>query len=108
MIGSLLTTILVEGAIVLIYALWMGKPAGRLLLTSLLANILTQSMLWAVLNFFFAHYLMVLVISEVFIWLIEGLILRLFPGNRLGWGEAMLLSLVMNLTSFGLGWSLPV
>lgn len=108
MIGSLLVTIFIEGVIVLAYALWREKPVGRLLLTSLLANILTQSMLWVVLNLFFAHYLSALIISEIFIWLIEGLILRLFPGNRLRWREAILLSLAMNLTSFGLGWFLPV
>lgn len=108
MIGSLLVTILIEGVIVLVYALWKGKPVGRLLLTSLLANILTQSMLWAALNFFFAHYLTALIITEIFIWLIEGAFLRLFPGNRLGWREAILLSLAMNLASFGFGWLLPV
>ncbi len=107
MIGSLLTTVFIEGVIVLAYAFWRRKPAGRILLTSVLANVVTQSMLWAALNFFFTRYLTVLLISEIFIWLIEGAFLRFFPGNQLGWKEAILLSLVMNLASFGLGWFLP-
>jgi hypothetical protein len=107
-IGSLLATIVIEAAIVLAYALWKKRPAGRLLLTSILANLLTQSMLWIVLNFFYARYLTALFISEFFVWLIESAILRYFPGNQLKWREAILLSFVMNLASFSFGWFLPV
>lgn len=81
---------------------------GRILLASTIANVVTQSMLWAVLNLFFAHYLTVLFFSEIFIWLIESLFLWLFPGNQLAWKEAILLSLAMNLSSFSLGWFLSV
>ncbi len=108
MIASLLATILIESLVVLAYAFWRGKPLARLLLAGLLANLLTQSLLWVVLSFFFAHYLQALLISEVFIWLMESLVLRLFPGSRLGWPEAMVLSLGMNLASFTVGWFLPV
>ncbi len=108
MIGSLLVTIVIEGVIVFVYALWKQKPIGRILLASVFANILTQSMLWVVLNLLFTHYLVVLFISEVFVWLIESVFLRFFPGAKLGWKEAVLLSLVMNLFSFSLGWFFPV
>lgn len=108
MTGSLPTTIIVEGLVVVAYALWKRKPVGRILLASILVNILTQSILWVVLNLFFARYLSALLISEFFIWLIESAFLRFFPGTQLGWKESILLSLVMNLSSFGLGWFLPV
>jgi hypothetical protein len=107
-IGSLLVTVFSEGVIVLAYALWRGKPAGMILLTSIIANVITQSMLWDALNLFPTHYLTALFTSEILIWLIEGAFLCLFPGNQLGWKEALLLSLGMNLASFGLGWFLPV
>ncbi|MGC1374863.1 MAG: hypothetical protein WA821_01485 [Anaerolineales bacterium] len=107
-LGSLLFTILIEGIVVLGYAAWRKKPAGRLLLASLFANLLTQSLLWLALNLFFQHYLAALFTAEVFIWPIESLILYRWPGSRLTWKEAVLLSLGMNLASFGLGWFLPV
>ncbi len=108
MIASLLATILIEGLIVLAYALWKSKPAARLLLAGLLANLLTQSLLWVVLNFFFTRYLQALLISEFLIWWLESLVLRFFPGSRLGWSQAIGLSLAMNLASFVIGWFLPV
>ncbi len=108
MIRSLLITLAIEGTIVLAYAFWKRKPAGRILLASAAANVATQTMLWAALNFLFAHYLTVLLVSEFFIWLIESAFLRFFPGTRLGWKESILLSLAMNLASFGIGWFLPL
>lgn len=108
MIDSLLITIVIEGVIVFVYALWKHKPVGRILFASILANILTQPMLWVVLDLFFVHYLTTLFISEIFIWLIESVILRFFPGTQLGWKESMLLSLAMNLSSFSVGWFFPV
>ena len=108
MIGSLLFTIFIEGLVVLGYSAWRRKPAGRLLPASLLANLLTQSLLWLTLNLLFKHYLAALFTAEAFIWLIESLILYRWPGSRLTWKEAVLLSLGMNLASFGLGWFLPV
>jgi membrane-associated PAP2 superfamily phosphatase len=107
-IGSLLFTIFIEGLVVLGYSAWRKKPAGRLLLVSILANLLTQSLLGLALNLFWEHYLTALLTAEIFIWLIEGLIFYRWPGSRLTRTEAVLLSLGMNLASFGLGWSLPV
>ena len=108
MIGSLLFTLFVEGIVVLGYALWRKKPGGRLLLASVIANGATQSILWLILNLFPNHYLTTLFITEIFIWLIESLIFYGWPGSQLAWREAVLLSLGMNLASFGLGWFLPV
>ncbi len=108
MIGSLLFTIFVEGIVALGYALWRKKPTGRLFLVSVVANGITQSMLWVALNLFPNHYLTTLFVAEIFIWLIESLIFYVWPGSLLKWKEAALLSLGMNLTSFGLGWFAPV
>ncbi len=108
MIGSLLVTLFIEGMIVLAYATWQKKPANRLLLVSVIMNVGTQSMLWLALNFFAGYYLATLFVVEIFIWLLESVCLYIFTGSRLAWREAILLSLAMNLASFGLGWFLPV
>jgi len=71
-------------------------------------NVGTQSMLWLALDFFASRYLAALFVAEVFIWLVESACLYIFAGNRLAWTEAVLLSLAMNLASFGLGWFLPL
>jgi hypothetical protein len=105
---TLLITLLVEGAIVSGYSIWRKKPVRSILFTSVVANLITQSMLWIVLNLFFQHYLVALLIAEVLIWMIESLLLYRFPANQLGLPEAVLLSLLMNLASFVVGWFLPV
>ena len=108
MIAALAITILVESAVVIAYAIWQRKPLIHLLLSSLCANFLTQACLWAVINIFPHHYLETLLLAEVCIWAIEALLLFFYRCNRLKLLEAILLSLIMNLTSFGIGWLLPI
>lgn len=108
MIATLLPTLLIEGLVAAVYARWQGKPIVSILLTASLANLLTQSLLWLALIVFYRAYLPTLFLAEVGIWLLEGLALRIIPANRLSWREALILSLGMNLASFGVGWFLPV
>jgi hypothetical protein len=107
-IATLAITILVESAVVAAYAVWRRKPIKQLLISSFCTNLFTQSILWLLLNGLPNHYLITLVVAEICIWAMEAMILYLYRNNRLGFREAMLLSLVMNLASFGLGWVLPV
>jgi hypothetical protein len=99
---------MVEGLIVLGYSIWRNKPIGSILFTSILANLITQFLLWIVLNVFFQHYLVTLSLSEILIWVFESFLLYRFPTNQLRLQEAALVSLIMNLASFGLGWFLPI
>jgi hypothetical protein len=100
-------TILVEGIVICGFALWRKKPFGELLVASLIANLLTQFLLWEALNLFPGFYLPTLLVMELFIWLMESAFLHYFPNSRLAWREALALSLGMNLASFGAGWFLP-
>lgn len=61
-----------------------------------------------VLQLFFPSYLAALLIAEVFIWFFESILIYLPRPNQLSWKSAVLLSLGMNLLSFGAGWFLPV
>ena len=108
MIITLLLTIFIEGIVVCGFAFWWKKPVWRILVASVAANILTQSLLWGTLNLSPGHYLITLLVTEIFIWPLESAILYFFPDTRLNWREALLLSLGMNLASFGIGWFLPV
>lgn len=108
MILTLGLTIVIEGVVVTAYALWRKKPLIHLLLSSLLANLVTQSALWLILTRFPDHYLTVLLISEFCICGTEGLILYFYRYNRLRISEALILSLGMNLASFVIGWFLPI
>ena len=108
MIRTLLVTILVEGAVGVVYAAWRRKPVVPILLTSVLANFITQSLLWTALNVFFQHYLTTLLIAEIPIWLMEGYLFYRIRFSQLNVRESLFLSLIMNLVSFGVGWFLPI
>ncbi|MGZ9235184.1 MAG: hypothetical protein ACXW4E_06635 [Anaerolineales bacterium] len=108
MITTLPITILVEGIVVIGYSLWRKKPAYKILVTSIWANLITQSMLWVVLKLFFRYYVMTLIAAELLIWIIESILLCSISANRLRFSDAILLSLCMNLSSFAVGWFLPV
>ncbi len=108
MIETLSITILVEGVVCLGYSIWRRKPIGSIFTTSVFVNLITQSLLWMVLSLFYQHYLVTLLVAEILIWLIEGYLLAGWHLNRLKIGEAFFLSLIMNLSSFGIGWFLPV
>ena len=97
-----------EGLIVSGYALWRRKPLGPILVTSVVANLITQSFLWTTLTLFFRDYLIVLLIAEALIWIMESILLYCFAANQLGIWEATSLSLFMNAASLALGWFLPV
>lgn len=105
---TLFITIVIEGLVVLGYAIWRGKPVRPILLSSICINILTQFLLWIGLNLFFRNYLVALVIAEVLICGVESVLLYAIPANQLQIKDAILLSLMMNLMSFGLGWFLPI
>jgi hypothetical protein len=104
---TLCITIIIEGAVVIGYSLWRKQPIRPLLFTSLCINLITQSLLWIVLNLFFHHYLLALFTGEVLIWAIESLLLYAVAINRLHLRQAVLLSLSMNVASFAFGWFLP-
>ena len=108
MIATLATTIIVESTLVAAFAVWRRKPLKHLLLSSLCANLLTQSLLWAGLIVFPRFYFLTLSILELCIWGLEAAFLYLYRYNRLNLQEAVLLSLVMNMASFGIGCLLPV
>jgi hypothetical protein len=107
-IYTLAITILVETVVVTGYSTWQNKPLGPLLLTSLVGNLLTQSLLWIALTVFFDSYAVTLLIGEIFVCVIETVLLYVIPANKLRLREAALLSLMMNLASMACGWFLPV
>jgi len=108
LIITVVITIFVEGVIVSGYAIWWKKPLGPILLTSVVANLITQPLLWAGLNIFFQNYLIALFVAEILIWLMESFLLGYVPANKLRFKDAILLAFSMNLASFVLGWFLPV
>ena len=97
-----------EGVVVIGYSIWRTKPIVPILLTSIFANVITQSLLWIGLNLFYNDYLITLCAAEILIWIIESVLLYSFRFNQLKISEALFLSLMMNLSSFGVGWFLPM
>jgi hypothetical protein len=108
LIVTILITILLEGGIALGYCVWQRKPVQPILFTSVSMNLITQSLLWTLLILFFRQYLLTLFLAELGIWLIEGAVLYFVRANKLRFTDALVLSLGMNLVSFGVGWFLPV
>ena len=108
MIVTLPITIILEGLVAIGYCRWRRKPLLPILFTSLLANLITQSLLWMALSTFFQQYLITLLIAEILIWIVEGLLFYAIPANHLDLKRAFLLSLGLNLVSFVPGLFLPV
>jgi hypothetical protein len=108
MIGTISITIFLESILVTGYAIWRKKPLIHLLISELLANLFTQPLLWLALISFPAHYLSTLFIMEFLIIGIESLIFYYYKYNRLFLGEALILSLFLNLASFFIGWLLAI
>lgn len=105
---TLLLTLAIESLVSIIFCRWRRKSVGSILVSLALVNLLTQSLLWLSLIVFYRHYLIALFSAEIVISLLEGIILYFVPSNRLSWRDAFALSLAANLTSFGIGWFLPV
>ena len=108
LIFTLLITVIAEGLVVTAYSVGSRKPIYPILLTSICANIITQSFLWIVLLIFFRYYLLTLIIAEILIWTAESLLLYFVPANRLRFMDAIILSIGMNLMSFVFGLLLPL
>jgi hypothetical protein len=102
-----MTTIFLEGLVVILFGLVLKKAFLYLFFSSFIINIITQTILWVLLLLNFHHYLLTLILAELFIWGFEGLVLGFLPGNRLSIKEGFLLSFFMNTTSLGIGWFLP-
>jgi hypothetical protein len=107
LIATLLVTILSESLVALGFCALHKKPISSILITSVCANLCTQTFLWGMLLLFFQQYMITLLIAEIFIWGIEILALYYVPANRLRFFEALALGVTMNLFSFALGWFLP-
>jgi hypothetical protein len=105
---TLTVTILIEAVLIFVYSHLRDKPLYPLLLASLFANLITQSLLWIGLLLFFRHYLLTLIVLEISIWLIESLIFYRVRVTQLAIKEALSLSVAINLASFSVGLFLPV
>lgn len=107
MIRTLLVTILIEGSVVLLFCAIKKKTVGSILLASFVVNLFTQTILWVWLGIFHRFYISALLIAEIFVWLIEGLLMGKLSNGKLNYQAAFGLSLYMNLASFGIGLFLP-
>jgi hypothetical protein len=107
-IRTLPVTILIEGIVVLAYCLHRKEPAGVLLFASAVVNLFTQAFLWVLLGLLYRHYTAALLAAELFIWLVESLLIFRLAKGQLELKSAVVLSFCMNTASFGVGWFLPV
>ena len=102
-------TLLVELALALAYALWRKRSRTKLLTVVLMMNLVTQPLLWfAVQNYGNDAYALWLGVGEVIVWLVEAGILAVAMRKQAKFLEALALSLVLNLASFGVGLLLPI
>lgn len=105
---TVLLTVFLEGVLIAGFARTTGRSPGWLVGTSIVMNLLTQAILWAVLFQFWWIYLPALAIAEISIWVIETVVLFSVRPNRLSLAQAACLSLFLNGTSLALGLFLPI
>lgn len=103
-------TLLLELPVLSAYARRRGKPLKLWLTLGLAVNLVTQPLLWSMAIGGGLRYfpLTTLVLVEVGIWLVEATLLYLPLRRQTTFPAMLLLSLVMNALSFGLGLLLPV
>ncbi len=93
----------------LAYALWRKRPRLKLLTVVAMMNLITQPLLWlAVQSLGNDAYTLWLGVGEVIVWLVEAGILAVAMRKQAKFLEALALSLVLNLASFGIGLLLPI
>jgi hypothetical protein len=116
--SGLIFTLVVEMAIALAYGLWRKRPLVLLLSVVWMMNLLTYTLFtllfggWGILQFFgnlgfLRSGWVSILIGEGFVWLVEAGILAWALRKQIKFREALALSAVLNLASFGLGLLLP-
>jgi len=105
---GLLVTLITELAIGLIYVTWRKRPWFSVLLTILLMNMVTQPVLWFLVKELRLSLCIWVYVLEVIVWLVEARILYIVLRKSARFSETLLLSLAMNLASFGIGLLLPL
>jgi hypothetical protein len=105
---GILITLVLELSIVLGYALWRKRPVIFLLTVALLMNLFTWIPFRIILgSLSTAQYLAGSIVGEVIIWLAEAGFLAFALRKRAPFWEVLVLSLVLNLASLGIGLLLP-
>jgi hypothetical protein len=105
-----LVTLVIEGVVVLIYAVASQRHVFVWLTQVLVVNMVTQPALWLLVASQRAHlpYALILFLAEPMIWLGEAALLYLLQGKQLSFKRALILSLILNVISVGVGLLLPV
>ncbi len=105
---GLVTTLVVELLLGALYVVWRKRPIVVVLTVILLLNLVTQPALWLTVSGFSGKYPVLLVpFAELVVWLVEAGGLFLAQRKTIKVGEALLVSLVLNAASFGIGLLLP-
>jgi hypothetical protein len=106
---GLVPTLILELVLGSVYAIWRKHPLILVLTVILLLDLITQPALWLTASGFSGHYSISLVLfSELVVWLVEAGGLFAALRKRIGFGEALIVSLVLNAASFGIGLLLPL
>ncbi|MBN2084568.1 MAG: hypothetical protein JW748_05035 [Anaerolineales bacterium] len=108
--GGLLATIAIEVPIAIAYILWRKRPAVFLITVIWMMNTVTWPLLSiaAVTLYPLTGYSLPLILClELGVWIIEAAILTVAMRKEARFREALLLSLVLNAASFGIGLLLP-
>lgn len=106
---SLPVTLAVEAILALVYAGLKQRRWLTLLTVVFLANLVTQPCFALLLNLVDTSYILTLTLAgEILIWFVEAAILHLALRKTLSVREALLLSLLLNASSFAVGLLLPI
>ena len=105
---GLAVTIIVELLVGVIYLLWRKRPWLPVLLTILLINMLTQPVVWLVVKNMRLTLCAGTYVLELIVCLLEAWILYRVLRKSVKFSEILLLSLAMNLASFGIGLLFPI
>lgn len=100
-------TLAIEGFMSLVYLKYTKTPVKKIVYGVLLANVFTHP-LFVMASTIFAYKMTTIIMLETIVWLVEAWIVNKVQGKQFPFKTILILTIILNAASFGIGLLLPI